>query len=165
MDYMQNLKDGTTTLIQAVGILQGTRWDATQEEAKAYLMSMDMDFASASSLVADMETDFFTQTVENLLRGEYAKTGYKSIAVWVRKFGLSAELTTTGDFWEITLCEEEILAAEGHRSIGRGGCIGIIAVVIAVAVFLGVWIFTGNIWAAIYLFEVILEFILEFADF
>jgi len=167
MNYIQNLKDGTATLIQAVGILQGIRWDASQDEARQYLRSMDMDFASASSLVADMDTEFFTQTIENLLRGEYAKTGYKSIAVWVRKFGLNADLDTSGDFWVITPYAEEVFAGNmsWNNRIGRGGCIGIIAVIVAIAVFLGVWIFTGNIWAAIYLFEVILELILEFADF
>ena len=195
MDYIQALTEGTTMLTQSVGILQGTNWEATPEQARQYLISMDMDLAFASGLVADMQADNFAQTIQNLAKGERATTGYKSIAIWVRKFGFDANLAPSGDLWEIKpheaghtcetckfwdedLCncpeseaylsmrnDYDIACARyAHRHMNRWGCIAIAAVAVAALAFLGTWIFTGNIWAAIYFFEMIFDIIMELGD-
>ena len=124
MDYIHNLRENTTTLTQAVGILQGTRWDATQEQARQYLISVDMDLAFASGLVADMEADNFAQTLLNIASGAYAKTNYKSIAIWVRKFGFEATLAPSGDFWEISLPRWQCITKHtvGLASFGMMAC-------------------------------------------
>ena len=202
MDYIQNLSSATATLTQAVGIIQGTRWDATQEEARQYLRSMDMDTTFASGLVADMAADNFSWTLQNLTAGQRATTGRKSIAIWVRKFGFEANMTHLGDVWEITIprgtqpgppsarcgacrlwenglcnCPDSqfYMTARGrgdwncddytHRHhMNRWGCAGIVAFIVAAVAFLGIWMFTGSIWAAIYFFEVIFDIILALAE-
>ena len=197
---VQNLAQGTAMLTQAVEILQGTRWDASPEEARQYLVSMDMDVAFASALVADMNADNFAQAVQQLSNGLVATTSRKAIAIWVRKFGFNAALAHTGDVWEITIghghigdvtcgtckywhdgvcdCPEsqayadvrmaDAQACDGYvcrRSyMQRMGCIGVVALIAAVAVFLGAWVFTGNIWAAILLFEIIFDILMELGD-
>ena len=195
MDYINNLKEGTAMLIQSVKVLQEISWDTTQEQARQYLISMDMDLNFASGLVADMEADGFAGTIQRITNGEKATTGYKSIAIWVRKFGFDANLTKAGDVWEIKLHEAGHTCAtckfwhedmcncpesEAYLSLrndydlactnyapkhmNRWGCAAIIALAAAVIAFLGVWIFTGNIWAAILLFEVIFDIILDLID-
>ena len=198
MDYIHSLKEGTKMLTQAVKILQGINWDATPDQARQYLISMDMDLNFASGLVADMDADNFAQTLEKLANGERATTGYKSIAIWVRKFGFDANLAPSGDLWEIKLhaaghgtatCEtcqfwdedlcncpnsemylamrsdyDRACANYAQKHMNRWGCAAIIALVVAVVAFLGVWIFTGNIWAAILLFEVIFEILIELIE-
>ncbi|MCL2571670.1 MAG: hypothetical protein FWE11_04635 [Defluviitaleaceae bacterium] len=168
MDYIHSMVEGTLQLHMAVGVLQGTRWDITQEEARQYLRDMDMDLSFASGLVADMAADNFNHTMTSLSNSGYGTTGYKSIAVWVRKFGYEAHLSH-GDRWEITPCPEVIHeAVHGHGWGNMGywrshklGCAGILALIIAILAFLGIWMFTGSIWAAIYFFEVIFEVLME----
>ena len=169
MDYIQSLKEGTDMLTQAVGILQGTRWDATKEEARQYLRNMDMDLAFASGLIADMEASNFAWVIENLASTGHATTSYKSIALWVRKFGFDAELSNSDDIWEIYASEEASSGFHGIQGfIGRlipigfnlKGCAVIGALCIAILVFIGIWMFTGSIWIAIYFFEFIFDALL-----
>ena len=101
MSYINHLFEGTTMLYKAVGVLQNTRWDLTQDEARRFLMEMDMDIAFASGLVADMEADGFGVKMHSLHSGIKVTTGHKSIALWVRKFGFDASLAHTGDMWII----------------------------------------------------------------
>jgi len=183
MNYINQLFEGTTMLYKAVGVLQGTRWDCTPEEARHFLISMDMDVAFATGLVADMEADGFGHKMHTLHSGQQVTTGYKSIALWVRKFGFDASLTHTGDVWVIcpggnwgvvnwNQCDwyhdqwNHAPHAPIHhrRGFSRGGCIGIGAFIVAAMVFVGVWVFTGDIWAAIFLFEIIFEILIEIAD-
>ena len=172
MNHPQDLTQYTANLTQAVGILQGVRWDATESEARQFLISMDMDLAFAAGLVADMEADGFMPKMHLILRGEYVTTGYKSIAIWVRKFGFDATLNDTGEAWVITYgfgsTHTDTVwpphAAHGLRNMSRGGCAGIAALVVAAAVFIGIWVFTGDIWAAIFLFEIIFDILMEIAD-
>ena len=182
MNYSHDLTEGTATLAQAVGILQGTRYDATPEEARRYLISMDMDVAFASSLVADMEADNFKFKILSLLRGEYVTTSYKSIAIWVRKFGFDATLNDTGDLWILTQGFNNMHHVHNNwdfphpQSVSMGhaphgfcrthwrGCTGVGILAIAAAVFIGVWVFTGDIWAAIFLFEILFDILMEIAD-
>ena len=198
MDYIHSLNEGTMLLNQAVRVLQGTGWEGNPEQARQYLISMDMDLAFASGLVADMEADNFAQTIQNLINGQAAATGYKSIAIWVRKFGFDANLAPSGEKWEICLhetghgtavcgtckfwddticnCQDSeafstirnendwACANYTQRHMNRWGCAGIIALIVAVVAFLGIWIFSGDIWAAIILFEVIFEIILELIE-
>ena len=199
-NYIHDLAGGTAMLTQAVGILQGTRWDGNADQARQYLISMDMDLNFAAGLVADMDADYFAKTIQDLAHGGAARTGYKSVAIWVRKFGYDATLTASGDVWEIRYCpatapggpvycgtctlwEDELcnypesgaymtvrmsndMACANYSPRHRygWGIAGIIAAVVAAMVFLGVWIFTGDIWAAILLFEVAFEIILIIAE-
>ncbi|MCL2379067.1 MAG: hypothetical protein FWC77_08080 [Defluviitaleaceae bacterium] len=184
MNYIHDLTQGTAMLTKAIGVLQGTRWDGNQEEARQYLISMDMDVAFASSLVADMEASNFTWAVHNLTTTGYATTGHKSIAIWVRKFGFEANLAASGDFWEITAGQaahsgdtwdnngdgsfnmnmREYIHSYMPSGVSKRGCFGIIALIIAVIVFVGAWMITGSIWAAIYFFEVIFYILIDVLD-
>lgn len=179
MNYINHLFEGTTTLYNAVGVLQGTNQNYTQEEARQFLISMDMDIAFASGLVADMEADGFGHKMHSLHSGHQVTTTYKSIALWVRKFGFDASLAHTGDFWVIcpggnwgavnwSQCdwyhdEWEHPPMHHRRGIRRGGCAGG-AFVLAVMVFVGIWLFSGDIWAAIILFEIIFEILISIAE-
>ena len=197
--YIHDLTEATTMLTKSVRVLQGSSWEGNPEQARQYLISMDMDLAFASGLVSDMEADNFAQAIRNLTEGKNTVTGYKSIAIWVRKFGFDANLLASGDKWAITphhelghgeascgtckFCEDGIcnclesvnylsardsnsLACENykHRHMNRWGCAAIIAIIVAILGFFGVWIFTGNIWAAIYIFEVLFDIILELTE-
>jgi len=182
MSYINHLFEGTTMLYKAVGVLQNTRWDCTQEEARQFLVSMDMDITFAASLVADMEADGFGQKMQTLHNGHKVTTIHKSIALWVRKYGFDASLAHTGDIWVIcpggnwgavnwNQCDWSHGAwMEPMHPVGRqpgfrcGGCIGVGALVIAGLVFVGIWMFTGDLWAAILMFEVIFDILLEIAD-
>ena len=180
MGYIDNLFEGTTMLHKAVAILQGTCWDYTQEEARHFLVSMDMDITFVTGLVGDMEADGFGQKMHNLHNGQQVTTAHKSIALWVRKFGFDASLAPTGDIWVICpggnwgavnwgQCDwyhggsDHAPVPYGIR-INRGGCIGIGAFIVAAMVFVGIWIFTGDIWAAILLFEIIFDIIIGIAE-
>ena len=172
MNHPQDLTQATANLTQAVAILQGTRWDATESEARQFLISMDMDLAFAAGLVADMEADGFMPKMHLILRGQHVTTGYKSIAIWVRKFGFDAKINDTGEAWVITHglgnAHEDTgwapHAAHGLRNMNWRGCAGVAALAVAAAVFIGVWVFTGDIWAAIFLFEIIFDILMEIAD-
>ena len=201
MDNIQNLSENTELLRKAVGIMQGTRWDGTTTEARQYLVGMDMDLAFALGLVADMDGENFAQAVTRLAGGERVTTRHKSIAIWVRKFGFTATLASSGDLWEIghsfavndgTVtscgtckfwkdglcdCSDSEFCMAGRvdsdfacpeyayrRHMNRWGCGAVVALIVAVMVFLGAWFFTGNIWAAIYLFEVIFDILMELVD-
>ena len=170
MDYINNLRHNTMLLIQSVGVLQGTRWDVSVNQARQYLVSVDMDLNFASGLVEDMQAENFTQTIDNLAFGQYAKTGYKSIVIWVRKFGFEAHMAPTGDFWQIVCAYETQAAHWGFSEMcdyARGhklGCVGVFAFIIAAAVFVGVWVFTGDIWAAIILFEILFDILIGIGE-
>jgi len=180
MGYIDSLFEGTTMLYKAVAILQNTSWDYTQEEARQFLVGMDMDIASAAGLVEDMESDGFGQKMHNLYDGQKVTTAHKSIALWVRKYGFDASLASSGDIWVIcpggnwgavnwSQCDwfhDESDLAPVHHGIRftRGGCIGVGAFIVAALVFVGMWIFTGNIWAAILLFETIFEILVGIAE-
>ena len=170
MNHPQDLTQATANLTQAVGILQGVRWDATENEARQFLINIDMDLTFAAGLVSDMEADGFMPKMHLILRGEHVTTGYKSIAIWVRKFGFDATLNDTGEAWVITYGSAHAdtgwapHAAHGLTNMSWRGCAGIAALAVAAAVFIGVWVFTGDIWAAILLFEIIFDILMEIAD-
>jgi len=176
MDYIQSLTEGTDMLTQAVSILRGTRWDATQEEARQYLRSMDMDLTFASGLVADMEANNFIWIIQNLASTGHATTSYKSIALWVRKFGFYAELSPSGDVWEIGINHEagngfhmlhgiqEQISRFAPSGFNLKGCAIIAVLGIAVLAFIVTWMFTGSIWTAVYFFEVIFDVLLSIIE-
>jgi len=214
MGYIPDLTAATAALTKYVEVLQGARWDASQDEARRYLVSMDMDLAFATGLLEDMRSDNFTRTIQNITQGFQASTGHKSIAIWVRKFGFEATLTSSGDRWNITYprnieytnqetcggcafwedglcqcCQSENFMTHrfesswpcagfspagsfmGHHfnqhmpvRFSKGGCIAVVAVIIAILAFIGIWMFTGSLWAAIYFFEFIFEFIMELSE-
>jgi len=160
MKKIHILTEETAKLKKAVGVLQGKISNESYWEAERYLSDNDLTLKSAEDLLSDMDASYFTLVLTTLATEGRSATEWKSIANWVTRFGLCAELTEDGKVWEIYSSDEYY----GNDVVSwiQGHVKTVVTIVIIIVIFVGAWLLTGDIFAAWFLVEILLEILEAF---
>jgi len=172
MKKVHIISEETALLKKYVAELKNNELSLSSQTAKQFVESKGLDLTSAENLIKDMDADSFTHTLVKLTRGERGTTKSIRVAAWVKKFDLQAEKIPHSDLWEISCFATEVgmsgdddFHEEEHHGVFdwfKHHFIIAGMIVIAVLVFLGTWIFTGDIFAAWIIVEIILEILMFF---
>ena len=163
MHKIHILTEETAKLKKAVGVLQGKIHNESRWEAERYLSDSNLTLKSAEELINDMDASYFTLVLTTLATEGRSATEQKSIASWVTRFGLNADRAEDRKLWEIYCPEDsEYYSGNGVLPWIESHVKTVVAIVIVIVVFVGAWVLTGDVFAAWFLVEILLEILEAF---